>query len=413
MNHSLQFRVTVSVIAIVGVMSTLITLSAIFVSNDLEASLTSQIARHEAQAFASALREGKKIELPDSGYFRVFLVSGPSDPGLPAVLKNVPAGLQDKVHWDDKVYETYSLKVGDKWLYVTYDITDAEAQQSLFSHLLWIGVFLAIVFAAIAGILAGRLAVRPITLLADRVRTLPAETRGLRLSGEFSTPEAKSIAIAFDRYLARLDTLIERERSFTTDASHELRTPLAVISSTAELLQSQIPDDGRLREKIDRIRRSAKQLTRLTESLLVLAREDATEESVRINELLLGLPDNPAMPTDAAQRLRLNVQSQLTIQAPRAAVITIVHNLVGNALQHAGSGTVEVGLWGRVLKIRDHGPGMTKDLYENVFDRGFHAGASAGLGFGLYISKRLCARFGWQIQLTPAQGGGTSAIVRF
>src|SRR5207248_9635920 len=70
-------------------------------------------------------------------------------------------------------------------------------------------------------------------------------------------------------------------RRFTADASHELRTPLAVLRTETELAlathEARIPrpaDDDRQRV-LESVLEECERLTRLTDQLLALAREDA------------------------------------------------------------------------------------------------------------------------------------------
>ena len=69
------------------------------------------------------------------------------------------------------------------------------------------------------------------------------------------------------------------EREFVTNAAHELRTPLTAISSAVEVLQAEQRRFQRDRDRfLDHIEREAARLTRLTRSLLVLARAQTNQE---------------------------------------------------------------------------------------------------------------------------------------
>ena len=71
----------------------------------------------------------------------------------------------------------------------------------------------------------------------------------------------------------------EAEREFVSNAAHELRNPLAGISGAIEVLQSGAKDDPEARERfLGRLADDAERMTRLTQSLLALARVEATGE---------------------------------------------------------------------------------------------------------------------------------------
>src|SRR2546430_6707553 len=51
----------------------------------------------------------------------------------------------------------------------------------------------------------------------------------------FRSDEISRLGETLNAMLARLETSLERERSFVADASHELRTPLAHLQAEVEL----------------------------------------------------------------------------------------------------------------------------------------------------------------------------------
>ena len=74
--------------------------------------------------------------------------------------------------------------------------------------------------------------------------------------------------------LDRLETALERERSFVDDASHELRTPLAAHKAELELALRYGASTEELRAAIASAIEEADRLSQLAESLLVIARSD-------------------------------------------------------------------------------------------------------------------------------------------
>jgi two-component system sensor histidine kinase MprB len=68
------------------------------------------------------------------------------------------------------------------------------------------------------------------------------------------------------------------------------------------------------------------------------------------------------------------------------------------------------------LTVRDHGPGMSGEDAERAFDRFFRGTASTrspGSGLGLAIARAGAERYGAEVALEPATGGGTRAVVTF
>ena len=85
--------------------------------------------------------------------------------------------------------------------------------------------------------------------------------------------ETLQLAGAIDDLLKKVDTSIERERTFTREASHELRTPLTVMRIAASSLKKREPLDQDLESIVEKIERATTDMEELTEVLLLLARD--------------------------------------------------------------------------------------------------------------------------------------------
>jgi two-component system OmpR family sensor kinase len=101
----------------------------------------------------------------------------------------------------------------------------------------------------------------------------------------------------------------------------------------------------------------------------------------------------------------------------------VLTNLVDNAVQHAPPGTpVEVRVAadaGRsaVVEVVDHGPGLSPEQKEHVFERFWRADSSrtredGGAGLGLAIVSALVARHGGAVEVDDTPGGGATFRVR-
>ena len=117
-------------------------------------------------------------------------------------------------------------------------------------------------------------------------------------------------------------------------------------------------------------------------------------------------------------RLAVEVESAATARAGPQRLVQVLDNLVANALDHAPAGTtVTISADGAPpwveLRVRDEGAGMTPEQRARAFD-GFWRATSGpgGSGLGLAIVRKLVEADGGEIELAPAPGGGTDAVVR-
>jgi len=233
----------------------------------------------------------------------------------------------------------------------------------------------------------------------------------------------------------------ERMRRFIADASHELRTPLTAIRGFAEYYRQRgglghghgvtgglTPDD--LERIMRRVEKEAARMGLLVEDLLLLARLDQQRPLARQPVDLLTLA------ADAVGDARLLAPARdidLTVQ-PGAAFLVIgdepklrevIGNLMSNALTHTPEGTpIEVSISSGVLDPRasdptpavlldviDHGPGMTPEQADRVFERFYRADqartrATGGSGLGLAIADALVTAQGGIVSVHTAEGQG-------
>jgi two-component system OmpR family sensor kinase len=221
----------------------------------------------------------------------------------------------------------------------------------------------------------------------------------------------------------------DRMRRFVADASHELRTPLTTIRGFAELYrQGGARDPAELDRLMRRIEDQAAQMGLLVEDLLLLARLDQQRPLDRRPVDLLALAaeavnDARAVAPDRQIELVLgdeDGESALVVLGDDQRLRQVLANLVNNALAHTPAGSpveVRVGassLDGRpsaAVEVVDHGPGLTPEQAERVFERFYRADparshADGGTGLGLSIVAALVAVHGGTVRVDSIPGRG-------
>lgn len=222
--------------------------------------------------------------------------------------------------------------------------------------------------------------------------------------------------------LQRLRISNARERSFVADAAHELRTPLAAMRVHVEALGRQVKDI-RLNELIVGILNSNRRATRLVSQLLNLMRNDVTDNTLPVAiDLEPLLQERMAILSDFARQknieLELLAEHPLLIYGYREGVISLVDNLVENAIKYGPEGsTVTVNLQkignDIELSVSDHGPGIPPELRKRVLDRFFRLPdqTEVGSGLGLAIVHAVVLQHRGKIKLTHSQADGTGLKV--
>ena len=103
-----------------------------------------------------------------------------------------------------------------------------------------------------------------------------------------------------------------------------------------------------------------------------------------------------------------------------AALSSVVHNLIDNALRHTPQGgRVDIGIYRQgeqvVLQIEDTGPGIAASDLERVFEpfvRGSRP-TGEGTGLGLSIVKRIVERLKGAVTLENVASSGLRVTVSF
>ena len=110
------------------------------------------------------------------------------------------------------------------------------------------------------------------------------------------------------------------EREFVSNAAHELRNPIAGISGAIEVLRGGAKDDPEAREHfLARLAEDTERMSRLTESLLTLARIEAVGRGRRRGGRRRRSPlEEAAEAVDAAGGRRARASMRTPIWSPRA-----------------------------------------------------------------------------------------------
>ena len=315
---------------------------------------------------------------------------------------------------------TYKLavrKTPDQWFFLAYDMQESVRRSEKFEKALYIVVPVFTLFSLLLGWWSASRVMAPVSELARRLRRSGTSSDPEMLAPHFAGDEVGELAKALDDYSERLTDVVQRDREFNADVSHELRTPLAVIRGAVELLLSKPDLDERTRTRLARIQRAEQQCTDLISALLLLSRNERAVGECDVAKVAQQLLDgHRAQIAGKPLELRMDGASRLVVDAPESAVSVALGNLIGNAVKYTQSGDVVVHLREGAVDVVDSGPGLSAEDAAKLFERGYrgtHAGHSQGGGIGLSIVRRLCALYGWDVQVRPGDTRGVVATLTF
>jgi signal transduction histidine kinase len=286
--------------------------------------------------------------------------------------------------------------------------TRDDALATLRTELL-IGAPIALLLASLLGYVVAAGALRPVERMRSRATAISANRLSDRLPVAASGDEISRLGETLNDMLSRIETTMERERSFVADASHELRTPLAHLKTEVELALEVPRTHRELETALQSVATETDRLVQLAEDLLLLARVDGgtlpiRRQDVRIDELLSGIARRFERRAREDGRAIEVVASATHLNVDRLRVEQALGNLVENALRY-GEGTVRLAGDMQMLRVSDEGPGFPVGFAPRAFERFSRADESrgtGGAGLGLAIVAAVAEAHGGTASVTGA-----------
>lgn len=274
---------------------------------------------------------------------------------------------------------------------------------------LFIGSIAVVAAGCALGVLVGGGLSKRLRKAAGAARKLAEGDTSVRVRDEIGgrvRDETDELARAVDAMSDALQTRIEAERRVTADIAHELRTPVTGLLTAAELLPPGRPSEL--------VRDRAQAMRTLVEDVLEVARLDGHAERAELQDVDLG---------EFVRRRVRSLSPDIKIEVVRDAEVStdprrlerILGNLIANASRH-GSPPVEVTVEGRVIRVRDHGPGFPEALLRegpSRFRTGSSDRAGRGHGLGLTIAAGQARVLGARLTFRNAEehmDGSTGAV---
>jgi signal transduction histidine kinase len=250
---------------------------------------------------------------------------------------------------------------------------------------------------------------------------------GTRLFSNFGIVAVTALAAAAARartgYFEAQQQLTRLRDDLVSAFSHDLRAPLtAIIGYASVLREGEFAEaSGEVADALDRILVNATHLNHLIGDMLAAGsgegsaplRFSSFEPEELVSSLRTEFEDAARGPVQLVWQVAPHTPA---LRTDRSKLISIVRNLVGNALKFTRQGSVVVRLAydpdarEHRLEVEDTGPGIPAEDLPRVFDRFYRAGQAKGtdgFGLGLFIVKRFTELMGGSVKVQSQTGRGT------
>jgi signal transduction histidine kinase len=265
-----------------------------------------------------------------------------------------------------------------------------------------------------------RFAADKLHTLEDAIDSLTPSARGVRLST--GDRDLEGLEHAINNLLSRVHESYVEQTRFVSDASHELRTPIAVIQGYSDMLARWgKTDEHILEEAISAIQAESRNMNKLVEQLLFLARGDSGRNTITfapfdLSDTLSEVCDEYKM-IDSDHAFSFRTRGKTIVTGDEALIKQTARILMDNAVKYTPEGgqiLLDVGMNGQepFFGVQDDGIGIKPDDVPKVFDRFFRsdparARKSGGAGLGLSIAKWIVESHGGYFEILSREGIGT------
>jgi two-component system sensor histidine kinase MtrB len=300
-------------------------------------------------------------------------------------------------------------KSGNYEMYLVYSLNNQNRTLSIIKNALLFTGFALIFLIGLITWLVVRQVVRPVREAASIAKKFTEGDFSQRMKVDSSDEIAtlgtafNEMALSLESQISRLENLSRVQQRFVSDVSHELRTPLTTLRMASEVIYGKKESfDPTIARSAELLIAQLDRFERLLEDLLEVSRFDAEVavlEPVDFDLITLierCMEDVRANAHDYPISISIDHETeQVMIKADIRRVERIMRNLLSNALDHAEDKPINIKVVATrtevAVGVRDYGTGIEPSALSRIFDRFWRADPSrarvrGGTGLGLSIA---------------------------
>lgn len=258
----------------------------------------------------------------------------------------------------------------------------------------WIGAFFLV-----------KKVIAPLDALKKDLHNISSDNLHTRLREKGQGEEVDSLSMSFNQMLERLQQSFSIQKDFVHYASHELRTPLAAMVGITENALNKSLTRNNHYEVLQQIYFQQKNLTDITNSLLLLSDNRILNKDeyplVRLDELVFNSVDivQNLFPQGLIEvNLLGNTTNEETflVKANEPLLLMAFNNLIKNAVQYSYTNSVQINIsisdTGNTVEFRNKGDLIKEEEKKKIFTpfyRASNSGIIKGYGLGLSLVRQI------------------------
>ena len=278
-------------------------------------------------------------------------------------------------------------------------------------QLLYIGVVGTICLMFLGWFAAWR-GLRPVQKMAKVAEGISAQHLSERLEVDSTPTELKSLAIAFNDMLDRLETAVGKLSDFSSDLAHEIRTPINNLMTQTQVCLSRSRDISTYQEILFSNLEEFERLARMVSDMLFLAKAEhglhkANLQQVNLVKEVSALFDfYDAIAAEKGMSLKQTGQGY--VEGDPSMLRRALSNLLSNSIRYGKPNSVikiqfQKNIDTTIFTIENESSPLTSEQLNRLFDRFYRTDASRqrveeGTGLGLAITNSILDVHGATIQ---------------
>jgi len=211
------------------------------------------------------------------------------------------------------------------------------------------------------------------------------------------------------RYAMLLDRVNEMKEAFRLMSKalyFDVLKKLQLISGFVEVYDL-TKDPQYLERAIKSVKECGEYIEKIGSLEKTVTAETTNLKPIRVREVVEEIKSGYEIP--------ITIKGSCTVLAGDEISIAI-ENIIENAVKHSGTERIDVVLSEiddeGEIKIIDYGIGIPSEIKKELFKEGFKYGETAGLGFGLYIVKKIVERYGGRVWVEDTKPRGATFVIR-
>lgn len=286
-------------------------------------------------------------------------------------------------------------------------------------------LFAGLIIAAALTIPITRILLKNIAKIIHASQQISYEDLSTRIEPFGARDEFDLLVDTLNQMIERIQISADAQKKFVSNASHELKTPIAVIKGYSQILTrwgSENPDI--IKEAAVAIDNEIVMIETLMKELLLLAKidsklNDLSVEFFNLKDLVLQiLNDNALIYSNREFTNNLDSFDKISVLGDKWLIKSLFRIITDNAIKYSPADKpidyiLEEDTNNILIKIADHGLGISDEHKENVFRRFYRidedrSREKGGAGLGLAIAQRIVSLHKGEITIVDTEGGGAT-----